>query len=65
MPVLLPPPLTVCILSGEGQEAVGFIYRHPDVLPNLFLFSLTSAVGQVTLVCVSHDYHLSSVIQCT
>ena len=60
---IIAPP-TVCILSGEGQEAVGFIYRHPDVLPNLFLFSLTSAVGQVTLR-MSHDYHLSSVVQCS
>lgn len=42
----------MCILSGEGLEAAGFIYRHPEVILNLLLFSLSSAVGQVRLSCM-------------
>jgi UDP-galactose transporter B1 len=38
-----------CLLSGEGLEAVGFIVRHPEVSLSLVAFSLTSAVGQVSM----------------
>ena len=39
--------LLACLLSGEGLEAVGFIYRHPEVSLNLAAFSIASAIGQV------------------
>jgi UDP-galactose transporter B1 len=38
-----------CLLSGEGLEAVGFVYRHPEVSLNLIAFSFASAVGQVSV----------------
>ncbi len=34
-------------LSGEGSEAIGFMQRHPYVVPRILLFGVASAVGQV------------------
>ena len=35
------------VVTGEGVEAVGFVQRHPEVLLNILVFGITSAVGQV------------------
>ena len=43
-----------CLLSGEGMEAVGFVFRHPEVSLNLAAFSLSSAVGQVRSYIMVH-----------
>ena len=42
------------------MQALGFIYRHPEVIFNLALFSLASAVGQVSckILCVTHTLYL-------
>jgi UDP-galactose transporter B1 len=34
------------VCTGQGTEALAFIERHPDVLPQMALFSLLSAFGQ-------------------
>ena len=54
MAVYLPVDLAACIVSGEGIAVLGFIYRHPEVLLNLGLFSLASAVGQVSFTLYNH-----------
>ena len=35
------------LVTGEGVEAVGFVQRHPEVLLNVLVFGVASAVGQV------------------
>ena len=43
-------PFIVCagvLVTGEGVEAVGFVRRHPEVLLNVLVFGIASAVGQV------------------
>ena len=34
-------------VTGEVGEFVAFVFRHPDVLGQLVLFSICSALGQV------------------
>lgn len=34
-------------ITGEGERAVYFVLRHPEVLLNIVLFSLASAIGQI------------------
>ena len=33
--------------NGEALHAVQFISKHPDVLPNILVFCISSAVGQL------------------
>lgn len=35
------------VVSGELTAVIGFIQRHPEVLLNIAIFSLSSAMGQV------------------
>ena len=35
------------LVTGEGVEGVGFVQRHPEVLLNILVFGIASAVGQV------------------
>ena len=35
------------VVTGEGMEAVGFVQRHPEVLFNILVFGIASAIGQV------------------
>ena len=36
------------VVTGEGDDFVSFVVKYPYVLWQLFIFSLCSAVGQVT-----------------
>ena len=44
--VLCAPPPGL-LATGEGVDAIGFIIRHPEVLYNIAVFGLSSAVGQI------------------
>lgn len=39
--------LTGMLYTGEGVEAIGFISRHPEVIFNIIIFCISSAVGQI------------------
>lgn len=40
-------PLPGMLLTGEGFSVIGFISRHPEVLLNIGIFCIASAVGQI------------------
>lgn len=35
------------LATGEGIDAIGFVFRYPVVILNLLAFSVASAVGQI------------------
>jgi len=51
--------VTGLTFSGEGLSFLGFVQRHPTILPKMVLFGLASAVGQVRLdnYTISHNKH--------
>ena len=38
---------TGMLYTGEGVQAIGFISRHPEVLLNIFVFCISSSIGQL------------------
>ena len=39
--------ITGLVITGEGISAIGFVSRHPFIIPSLMLFGLVSATGQI------------------
>lgn len=39
--------IVAVVVTGELSEVLAFIQRHPEVLLNIAVFSVSSAIGQV------------------
>lgn len=42
--------MVAVLVSGEHTRVATFIQNHPQVLLNIAIFSVSSAIGQVTLI---------------
>ena len=45
--------LSALVVTGEGWEFTAFAIKYPEVLLQMLVFSLSSAVGQVCIISVS------------